>query len=509
MEQAMLEDIPLYYIFSNSTLEELAACDELSHEKLVNISGIGEKKMIKYGTAILSIWERVKSDSMLNFPVHENPVKLQNPSVLGVAECIASMNTTLRFLGPIRVRGEIFQWKLGAGGYVYFSLKDASGRDALLQCIVFPRSLSNLADFEEGAEVILTGLPDIYPKAGKLSLRVQTMELAGEWALKKAYDALKGELEQKGYFHPGNKPKIPEFIQKIGVITSLHGVVFEDFKNNIGKRGYRIECMDARVEGADAIRDIVRGIEVFWAREVDVIVLLRGGGSLESMSAFNSREVADAIFWSKKPIICGIGHDTDVPIACLVASKNYSTPSIVAKEIDKPHLLQSAKMDEITNRLFRSYDEQIRETHYLLGNSHRRLSTSIQAIMTGIARGKFLFETHVRIAREFLRRARNITEIFEWKVKNFSESLESIKNSQKILGLRISQGFLSVLEKTGSNLDYATRQLEAHNPERILRLGYSILLSESGKVVKKTGDVQSGDILVNRLSDGTVRSRVE
>jgi hypothetical protein len=96
-----------------------------------------------------------------------------------------------------------------------------------------------------------------------------------------------------------------------------------------------------------------------------------------------------------------------------VASKNYSTPSIVAKEIDKPHLLQSAKMDEITNRLFRSYDEQIRETHYLLGNSHRRLSTSIQAIMTGIARGKFLFETHVRIAREFLRRVRNITETFE------------------------------------------------------------------------------------------------
>jgi HRDC domain/OB-fold nucleic acid binding domain len=180
MEQAMLEDIPLYYIFSNSTLEELAACTELNHEKLVNISGMGEKKMAKYGTAILSIWEKVKSDNVPNFPVQDSPVRLQNSSVLGVAECIASMNTTLRFLGPLRVKGEIFQWKVGAGGYVYFSLKDASGRDALLQCIVFPRSLSNLSDFEEGTEVILTGLPDIYPKAGKLSLRVQTMALAGE-----------------------------------------------------------------------------------------------------------------------------------------------------------------------------------------------------------------------------------------------------------------------------------------------------------------------------------------
>ena len=119
-------------------------------------------------------------DSATRFQVEENSVRSQNPSILGVAECIASMNTTLRFLGPLRVRGEIFQWKVGAGGYVYFSLKDASGRDALLQSIIFPRSLSNLSDFEEGTEVILNGLPDIYPKAGKLSLRVQTMELAGE-----------------------------------------------------------------------------------------------------------------------------------------------------------------------------------------------------------------------------------------------------------------------------------------------------------------------------------------
>lgn len=249
--------------------------------------------------------------------------------VYQVAEYIGVLNNILQKQAA-KVAGEISELKQAVSGHVYFKIKDKSG-EAVLDCIIWKGNyeLCGIA-LAVGMEVMLAGAPKIYPQRGTLSFVADTVELVGEGALKKAYDALKNKLELEGAFDPARKKPMPELPVNIGVITSRDGAVIHDFLNNVGRYGFSITLVDTRVEGQQAIKDLMLAVKTFKSEPIDALVIIRGGGSLESLQAFNNEALVREILDFPVPVIAGIGHDKDVPLLALAADAMVSTPTAAA-----------------------------------------------------------------------------------------------------------------------------------------------------------------------------------
>lgn len=216
--------------------------------------------------------------------------------IFSVSEFIEVLNVSFR-REEIRLTGEICELKRAASGHVYFTLKDKRTGSAVMDSIIWSRNyqLAGIA-LEVGMEVVLTGHPNVYPPSGRLSFVADMVELVGEGALKKAYDALKAKLDAEGVFAAARKRQLPEFPHRIGVVTSLKGAVIHDFENNLGKFGFKVMVCDSRVEGQAAVKDLLASIATMreYAPKgdeiggIDALVIIRGGGSLESLQAFNN-----------------------------------------------------------------------------------------------------------------------------------------------------------------------------------------------------------------------------
>jgi exodeoxyribonuclease VII large subunit len=268
--------------------------------------------------------------------------------VFTVAEYIDLLNTFFK-KQEARVAGEITELKRYPSGHVYFSIKDKSG-EGILSCIIWGRNydLCGIV-LEAGMEVILSGRPNIYPQTGRFSFIADTVELVGEGALKKAYDDLKKKLENEGLFDVSKKRPIPEFVQKIGVITSREGAVIHDFLNNLGKFSFQVTLVNSRVEGQAALKDLRDAIRTMRKQDIEVLVIMRGGGSLESLQAFNNETLVREIASFPVPVIAGIGHDQDVPLLALAADRMVSTPTAVASLLSRPWEEAAAKVRQLSH----------------------------------------------------------------------------------------------------------------------------------------------------------------
>lgn len=257
-----------------------------------------------------------------------------------------------------RVVGEISQFKRQIGsGHCYFTIKDKD-RGSVMDCIMWGRNYDLYGvDLEVGMEVILTGRPNIYSANGRLSFVADAVELVGEGALKKAYLALKKKLEEEGLFAESKKRPIPQFVQKIGVITSLQGAVISDFKQNLGKFGFKVLLADSRVEGQTALEDLHAAINLMRKQGVEVLVIIRGGGSLESLQAFNNESLVREIADFPVPVIAGIGHDEDVPLIALAADRMTSTPTAAAHLLSQSWEEAYAKIKQVPYLLTRVSQE--------------------------------------------------------------------------------------------------------------------------------------------------------
>jgi exodeoxyribonuclease VII large subunit len=276
--------------------------------------------------------------------------------VFGVAEFIEVLNTFFR-KQVARVMGEISELKRAASGHVYFTLKDK--RDGgVLDAIIWSRSYERCGiALAVGMEVIAAGHPNIYPPTGRLSFVVDTVELVGEGALKKAYDALKAKLAAEGVFAEGRKRPLPELVRRIGVITSLKGAVIHDFENNLGPYGFVVSVCDARVEGQQAVASILAALSAMAKENIEALVIIRGGGSLESLQAFNNEAVVRAIADFRVPVVAGIGHDEDVPLAALAADAMVSTPTAAAHLLGRSWEEAFAKIHRLASVFVRMQEE--------------------------------------------------------------------------------------------------------------------------------------------------------
>ena len=249
--------------------------------------------------------------------------------VLAVSDYIGMLNEHLRAV-PAMIIGEISQTTISSKGHVYFSLKDKHNT-GVLNCVAW-RSTYDMygIDVKEGMEIIVAGYPNVYAARGDMKFIVSSLELFGEGALKKGYELLKKKLEAEGLFSAERKRALPEFPHAIGVISSREGAVIHDFVNNLGKHGFAITFVHAQVEGRECVPSLLDAIKTLGKQPIEALVVIRGGGSLESLQGFNNETLLREIARFPVPVIAGIGHHEDVPLVSLVADSMVSTPTAAA-----------------------------------------------------------------------------------------------------------------------------------------------------------------------------------
>lgn len=386
------------------------------------------------------------------------------PVIISVSQYLDKLNQTLKG-EKAKIVGEVSGVQEYPGrSYLYFSIKDSKD-SSTMKCFMWKRdfTLSGVA-LRDGLEVIVTAYPSVYKPNGGLTLQVEMIELVGEGALQIAYEKLKKKLESEGLFSPERKRQLPDYPHKIGVITSKSGAVINDFLTNIGKFGYEILFVDSKVEGIDAVKDLLKAIEILKKEDLDALVLMRGGGSLESFQAFNNEVLVRAIVDFPVPVLTGIGHDKDEPLVSMVSDRNVSTPTAVA------NLLNSTWLEAV-----------------------HKINLSEQKILSEFG---MIFETFRR-AEETLMRA----------VDKIESGINRTKEVITIYAKDVFSEFGRSLEETREMILQSGKVIALSNPERQLSNGYSIVRSK-GKVVRNIKDVKKDDKLDVQVLDGIIKTQV-
>jgi exodeoxyribonuclease VII large subunit len=404
-------------------------------------------------------------------------------TVFTVSKYLDGLNSNLK-KHKAKIVGEIFGIQEYVGrSYMYFSIKDKED-SSTIKCFMWKRDYdSSGVKLEEGLEVLLTAYPAIYKPNGGLSLQVSFIELVGEGALKLAYEKLKKQLETEGLLSDDRKRPIPEFPKKIGVITSKSGAVINDFLTNIGKFGFELLFVDSKVEGDGAVKDLLTALRILYKENVDCLVVMRGGGSLESFQAFNNENIVRAISKFNAPVITGIGHDKDVPLVSLVSDKNVSTPTAVANLLNQGFLKARGDINLFEHKIINLFDENINNKMYFINQSVSIIENHFQKIFHKFEYFKNFIENQFKNIENVI--ANNFTNI-----SNTSKQIVSFFEN-------------NLLRQKNENLNIE-KNLKNFDPNKRLSQGYSIVRFK-GKVLKKTKDVKENQELDIQVSDGIIK----
>ncbi len=446
--------------------------------------------------------EEMKFDEVTGEVVEE-----MGESAISVSEFVGMLDTMLRtnFRGT-RVQGEIVGFKRNPNGHAYFEIKDKS---SILRCAVFKNSyeLSGI-ELEDGMEVIVTGEPNYHKQYG-FSFIGQTVELCGEGALKKAYEKLKKKFEQEGLLAQERKRELPKLPKRIGLITSRSGAAIGDFTTNVGNYGYKIIFHHSSVEGANALVDLESALTTMAKKDIDVLVIVRGGGSLESLQAFNNEKIVRMIADFPVPVVAGVGHEQDETLTTLVADVGVSTPTAAA------HAVRDS-WDRVDKFISSSEQYILRSFEKALSGKKMQLSQQEFAV-------KNIFDTILQDAKDLFAKfdfgvqklQNEITSkkrVLQNNLGQLSHSLDKIVlNYNRTIqdASNVLLGFQSVLETNKKQIIFYEKTLSNYDPKNQLARGYSITTDKSGKVVRSKKQIKKGDEIITQLTDGTVKSKVE
>jgi exodeoxyribonuclease VII large subunit len=481
-EQARKEGVDLFRVLPNMALEAIARELPLKKEEFFRIKGIKEKKFARYGGDLVRLVGAYCQETREDAVSYKQETKM----VYSVDTFLTKLNTSLSSV-QARVRGEIQSLQI-RGRAVYFSLKDTK-EEALLSCFMWRDVLeySNITP-EEGMEVIVSGSPSIYKPTGRMSLQLNSLEPVGEGALKRAYEELKKKLEQEGLFDESRKKVLPHFPLRVGLITSRDGAVIHDFLNNVGQFGFSFLLRNSRVEGVQAVQDLSRALDIFAQKDIDILIIMRGGGSLESLQAFNNemlvRKVADMPF----PVLCAVGHHQDIPLLSYVADVSVSTPTAAAKKISEYWETSRFVLEEKTGKLTQYMERYIFEYEARLQDGERRIEQSFESIL-----------------ERFLDAGRRFRDF----VVTFSQRLSQMEYVVRQKGETLTRMLEKNLEARKTFLDVCEQKLHFYNPRRVLRLGYAIMKNTQGAVVRGISNVKKGERFSVTLSDGRVNGIIQ
>lgn len=406
---------------------------------------------------------------------------------------VKQLNTVIRStlaneIGVLAVRGEVHECKTARQRLVYFRLKED---DTSILCFMLSFELPYY--IENGMEVVVTATPTLFARTSDLYLRVHHIELVGEGALRRSFELLKQKLEKEGLFVPSRKRSIPLYPKRLGLITSRDSAAIGDFLRGLRDRwgGVEIFFVDVPVQGAQAVSSIVRAFEYFqeWQGQLDVIVLMRGGGSIEDLQPFNSEEVARAIFRCKFPVVVGVGHERDETIVDLVADLRASTPTKAA-ELIFPHRLEVERtVDMLLEGLEVTFHELIHQKAFILEESELELQ-------------KF-FTQRLRYFQGLLFRVYQAGETLrQWVHKRFfriHQLLRAIETKEVAL--------LHTVQRQVGTSDVLITQL---SPKATLKRGYAIVQKKGfNGVITDVKLLRTAEEVVVTLSKGKFESEVK
>lgn len=419
-----------------------------------------------------------------------------------------------RGLPALWLEGEISNLSRPSSGHWYFSLKDEA---AQLRCAMF-RQRNILARFtpRDGSHVLVRGRVSLYEQRGDYQFIADYMEEAGEGALRQRFELLKVKLAADGLFAAEHKRPLPRLPRRIGVITSPTGAAIRDVLHILRRRFCAIPVLlyPVQVQGGVAAAQIARTIRRASARaECDVLVLVRGGGSLEDLWAFNEESVARAIYDSAIPVVTGIGHEVDFTIADFVADVRAPTPSGAAELVvpDSSEWLRNVL--RLTGRLTAALTRKLKTQQDRSSWLQRRLAQLHPGVQLR-QRAQRLDELEqrlIRLVRSGLGERRRTLVQLATELRQHSPALRVANASRRLDVARTSMERLvrQTLEQRGKRLAVASRTLDAVSPLATLERGYAIVTDSKGTVVTNAQDVRAGQLIDARLTQGTIRARIE
>jgi exodeoxyribonuclease VII large subunit len=409
------------------------------------------------------------------------------------------------------IQGEVSNTSADKYYYKYFSLKDES---ASISC-VFPVAKLSSLDFviQDGMSLKVFGKLSVFERDGRFQFKAEIIQQAGEGDLQAKIEEIKRKLQQEGLFDESRKKKLPLIPKRIAVITSKDGAAWKDFFKILNERYPNLEVLlyDVLVQGSKAAGQVIKALEyINTLEEIDLIVITRGGGSLEDLMAFNDESLARAIAASHYPVVSAIGHEKDVSISDLVADQRASTPSNAAELIspDKESLYQG--LDTIYARLYRWGTQRVdlatMQLHGVIERSVledryrliRRFSESLDTYAAKIFAHRRLLTTYDGIVDQYQYK---MLQMMQVRIRALDNRLDSISQDLQETTNRLLSSYTHSLET------YAVK-LQLGNPLQILEKGYSILKDESGKVIKSVSNVQKGQVILADVADGSIQSTI-
>lgn len=395
-------------------------------------------------------------------------IEIRNVYTVGqLNSYIKNMFTQDYLLQRLYVKGEVSNCKYHPSGHIYFTLKDSKGT---IGCVMFAGSRAGLSfRLTEGQQVIVGGSVDVYERDGKYQLYARQIELVGSGQLYEKFEQLKRELEESGMFSQEYKQPVPKYIRTLGVVTADTGAAVRDIIQIAGRRNPYVQIIlyPAIVQGEAAVPSIVNGIRALESLHVDVMIVGRGGGSIEDLWAFNERAVAEAVFNCSVPVISAVGHETDTTIIDFVADLRAPTPSAAAElaVTDIEDILEEvSRYEQGLKRLMR---RRLEDARMRLGNMELRLKALSPA---GRLREK----------------------------KMMALSMEE----------RLQERMKYILTARRHALQLYVERMKGISPLAKLSSGYSYLEDENGRNIRSVEQVGAGDCIIVRLKDGRLKAQV-
>ncbi len=378
--------------------------------------------------------------------------------ILTVSEFIDQVNGIIA--GEFIVEGEISQFKISQGKWIFFDLKDSK---AVVNCFATIFTIGN--SFEDGMKVRVIGYPKVHEKSGRFSLTVQKVELVGEGSLKKAFLLLKEKLNQEGLFAAERKRLLPKMPQTIGVIASRDSAAWGDFWRILNNRwgGVEIHLYHTTVQGESAIGEITEAFEYFNKKDLncELIVMIRGGGSMEDLAAFNSEIVARAVYGSRLPVVCGVGHERDETLADYVADVRASTPSNAAEIVVPDRRDFLSELDFTIQHIVGKLENKVARERHNVDRVFAYVSTKFEV---PLQRGRMILERFLNTCQRLINR--------------FDQVHDFVISSERFLG--------------------------SMDPKRVLKRGFALVRDKKGKLVRHKTQIDIGDEMVVEFSDGQV-----
>jgi exodeoxyribonuclease VII large subunit len=440
------------------------------------------------------------------------PIESVEPEVLSVSDLNRSIKGLLeKNFSLLWVQGEISNFKMPTSGHLYFTLKDSKSQ---IRSVMFKGHAQALKfKPEDGMEVLVRCRVTTYEPRGDYQLFCEVMEPVGYGALQVAFEKLKAKLQGEGLFDPAKKKKIPAFPTRIGIITSPTGAAIRDMLNILSRRfggGLDITILPSNVQGEKAPGELVRAIELanrMGPSRFDVLIVGRGGGSLEDLWAFNIEEVARAVANSRIPTISAVGHEVDFTICDFVADLRAPTPSAAAELVVKNKADLADRVRLLTRQFIQLTRKRLQLARAKFEGASKRLIDPKRRLQDLALRCDEWTDRLVQAVQRFVQDSRMGVKLLQQKLGTPEKRIQLARQTISGLDTRLSTAAQQMLQTRQSRFAGTVALLNGLSPLAVLERGYSIVKKDA-EIIKNSNQVKAGDIIQIRLSEGELSSQI-